>query len=150
MPTEAQLWQEFEKYMRSADEKADVSIGKKDKRGNLFVLGGHQANIWRLKDGLYSVAGEKVPSGQEAVELYNSHNGATLRTDYISAVFYPWYEKQFKVIASVPSDSRPGVTYEIVRTPDGELLCDPRCEGFRYRHDCSHVRHIKKMEQEAK
>lgn len=150
MPTDVELWKEFEQYMRNQDEKDNVSVGQRDKGGNLLILGGHKANLWRLKSGLYSTGGETTPFGEEAVELYNGFNNTTLRSDYIRAVFNPWYANQFRVIAQIPSDSKPGVIYDIVRTPEGELLCDPKCEGFRFRHDCKHVQYVRQIEQEAK
>lgn len=152
MPTEAQLWNAFEKHMREEDEKpsTDVPMGGTDKGGNLLILGGHRVNLWRSKNSLFDVAGKKTASAEEAVKLYNLYNNTSIREDHISAVFAPWYEKQFKVVAHIPSDSKPGVTYEIKRTPDGKLLCDPRCEGFRYRGTCSHVKHVQQVEQEVR
>ena len=145
MTSNEELWDEFERHMKVKDEKASVSVGKRDKGGNLFILGGHMANLWRLKNGLYEVNGEKVASEEDAVELYNSYNGTTLRLDYVSAVFNPWYEKQFKVVAEVPSATSNAV-YTIRRNPDGKLLCE--CKGFMFRGTCWHVEAIENAEDE--
>ena len=137
--------------MRKEDGKpsTDVIIGGTDKGGNLLVLGGHKVNLWRLDNGLYEVAGEKTALATEAIKLYNLYNSTTIQEDYISAVFYPWYEKQFKVIAEIPSDSIPGLNYKIRRAPDGKIVCDPKCIGFRIRGTCKHVEYIKQVEQEV-
>lgn len=149
--TEQELWKEFEAHMRKEDTKpsTDVIIGGTDKGGNLLILGGHKVNLWRAENGLYEVAGEKTAFATEAIKLYNLYNGTSLREDYISTVFFPWYEKQFIVIAEIPSDSVPGLVYKIRRAPGGKVICDPRCIGFRIRGTCKHVDYIKAVEQEA-
>jgi len=146
-----ELWKEFEDHMRKEDERpsTDITVGGTDKGGNLLILGGQKDNLWRLSSGLYEVATEKTALATEAIKLYNLYNNTSLREDYISTVFYPWYEKQFKVIAEVPSDSTPGLIYKIRRTPDSKLVCDPKCIGFRIRGKCKHVDYIKAVEQEA-
>ena len=42
------------------------------------------------------------------------------------------------VIATVPSNSDPSVVHEVRLSRNGLIYCD--CEGYRWRHICSHVR----------
>ena len=148
MLTEAQLWDEFEAYMREQDKKpsTDFPIGRTDKGGNLLILGGHKVNLWRSKNGLFDVAGEKTASEEEAVKLYNLYNSTSIKEDHISTVFAPWYEKQFKVVTEVPSASS-NKLYTIRRNPDSKLTCE--CLGFMFRGNCWHVEVVKEAEQEA-
>ena len=149
MPTEAKLWSEFEKYMRAEDEKpsTDVPMGGTDKGGNLLILGGHRVNLWRSKNGLFDVAGEKTASAEEAVRLYNLYNSTSIKEDHISTVFAPWYEKQFKVVTEVPSASSDKL-YTVRRNPDGKLTCE--CPGFTFRGTCWHIEAVKEAEEETK
>lgn len=150
MKTDKELWEEFEEHMRREDARPStgVVVGSTDKFGNLLILGGTKANLWKKSNGLYEVGLNQTAFAMEATKLYNLYNNTTLREDYISTVFYPWYEKQFRIIAEVPSDSVPGLTYKIRRAPDGKILCE--CTGFRIRGSCKHADYIKAVEQEAK
>ena len=145
MPTESELYQQFEKWQRNQDEKSDVVVGSKDKGGNLFILGGHKANLWQLANGLFEVAGEKFADDTEAMEAYNQFNSTDLSPEYIRKIFYPWYEKQFHEVTKVPSATS-DKEYTIRRGPDGKLECN--CLGFRYRHSCWHVDAVLEAEKD--
>lgn len=145
MQTESKLYQEFEQYMRNKDEKSDITVGKKDKGGNLLILGGAHANLWQLASGLFDVASEKFADDEEAVKCYNQYNSSELRLDYIRTVFMPWYEKQFKVVTEVPSATS-DKKYTVRRDPNGNLTCE--CMGFRFRRACWHIDAIKELEKE--
>lgn len=140
-----ELWDEFERHMRKQDEEADspgISIGHKDKGGNLLILGGHKANLWRLDSGLFSIAGERIADPEDAIMLYNQYNGTSIPLNYIRETFIPWYEKQFTIVANVPSRTS-NKTYTVRKGPSGELLCE--CPGFRFRHECWHIEATKEL-----
>jgi hypothetical protein len=149
MTTEVQLQKQFEEHMRREEERSsnNLAMGETSKDGKLLILGGYKADLWRLRNGLYEVGLNQTALATTAIKDYNLYNGTNLSEDYISEVFYPWYEKQFKVIAEIPSDSKPGLVYKIRRGPDGKLTCE--CIGFRIRGTCKHVEYIKEVEEGA-
>ena len=120
-----------------------TSVGSRDARGNLLILGGHQANLWQLANGLYSVAGNVTIDPVQAAKLYNEYNGSSLREDYIGEVFAPWYAQQFAVVVNVPSSSNPNKTYAVKRGPGGALTCE--CPGYIYRHECWHIKAVEEL-----
>jgi len=144
---------DYEKFLEDMKEKdaklpsdgPKISIGMKDEKGSLLILGGHKAKLWQLKTGLYAVAGEVTADASKAIELYNQYNNTKLASDYIWMVFEPWYKKQYKIIATVPSSRDPNLKYNITQGPNGEILCDPRCKGFRHYGHCWHTDMIKEL-----
>ena len=139
---ESQLYTQFIKEMEGKDEDAKgLTIGMRDKRGNLFILGGWRSNLWQLKNGLYAVDGDITASPETAVESYNKANGTSLPPDHIEKYFEPWYNRQIEHI-QVPSRTSDKI-YVVDRYPDGKLICN--CQGFMYRNDCWHVQAVKEL-----
>ena len=143
-------YEKFTEHMRKQDaklpiEKSSVSIGVKDENGNLLILGGWKANLWRLRDGLFAVGEDRTVAADYAIELYNFYNGSKLPVDYIQTVFEPWYEKQYIIVAKVPSRTNPRKSYNVTRSPEGELICDPKCRGFKFYGYCWHTEAVKEL-----
>ena len=141
-------YEKFVKVMEEKDaklpsEKPHISIGMKDEKGNLLILGGWKADLWRLSSGLYTVGNDTTASMEQAMVLYNQYNNAKYQLDYIWKVFQLWYEKQFVIVANVPSRTNPNVTYAVRKSPDGKLSCE--CQGFMYRGECWHVEAVKEL-----
>jgi len=140
-------YEKFTEFMKEQDTKSSedtqISMGMKDAKGSLLILGGSKANLWMLASGLYAVGGDKTVLPEEAVKAYNLYNGTNLPLDYITEVFEPWYEKQFTIVANVPSRSNPNVSYTVRRSPSGELSCE--CPGFTFRRECWHVDAVKEL-----
>lgn len=141
-------YEKFEAEMKERDTKLPsdgpiTSIGMKDEKGSLLILGGHKANLWQLKSYLYAVAGEVTAAADKAIELYNEYNGTKLPSDYIWMQFEPWYQSQYKLVANVPSKSDPNRTYAVRRNPSGELTCE--CLGFTFRGYCWHTEAVKEL-----
>lgn len=137
-------YEKFTEYMKKQDAKLPgISIGMKDEKGNLLILGGHKANLWRLSSGLYAVGGDKTVSSEQAIELYNLYNSTNLSPDYIWKVFEPWYEKQNVIVARVPSRTNPSVSYTVRRNLSGELTCE--CMGWVYRRECWHTEAVSEL-----
>ena len=141
-------YERFEAEMKKRDAKLPsfkpgISIGMKDEKGNLLVLGGHKVNIWLLASGKYAVAGDITDSGVEAVILYNQYNGTKLDTDHIWKVFWPWYRSKDILVAMVPSSSDPNVEYAVRKNLSGELTCE--CRGFQFYHHCWHTDAVKEI-----
>lgn len=44
------------------------------------------------------------------------------------------------VVGQVPSSTRRGVAYEVIRRADGTLACP--CKGFFYRGECRHLAQV--------
>lgn len=134
----------YEAFVRemTEDDAAGLTIGMRDKRGNLLILGGWRSNLWRLKNGLYAVGEEITASTELAVEAYNRINTTKYPLDYIEAKFNPWYEKQVEYIL-VPSRTYPGESYKVRKEPGGKLSCE--CRGFTYRGDCWHVQAVREL-----
>ena len=144
-------YEEFVEYMKEKDskpsEEPQISVGMKNSKGSLLILGGHKANLWMLTSGLYAVGGDKTVLPEEAIKNYNLYNSTNLPVNYISEVFIPWYEKQFTIVANVPSRSNPNVSYTVRRSPSGKLSCE--CPGFTYRHSCWHVEAVEELISEG-
>lgn len=141
-------YEKFVKHMQELDsrrtpEGRKVSVGQKDEKGSLLILGGHKVDLWQLKNGLYSVAGEVTAEAEKAIESYNLYNSTKLKLDYIWEVFKPWYNEQNVIVAQVPSKSDPSRTYTVRRNPSGEYTCE--CLGFRFRGDCWHTQATKEL-----
>ena len=141
-------YEKFEEHMREQDAKfpspgRKVSVGQKDEQGNLLILGGHRADLWRSKNGLYFIAGDAFANSEQAMELYNSLNETKLPLDYVWKGFQVWYEKQLVVVANVPSRTDPTRTYAVRRNPSGELTCE--CQGWMYRGYCWHTEAVKEL-----
>jgi len=126
------------------DDAVGLTIGMRDKRGNLLILGGWRSNLWRLKNGLYAVNEEMTASTELAVEAYNRINTTKQPLDYIETVFNPWYEKQVEYIL-VPSRTDPGVSYKVTKEPGGKIVCDPKCRGFRHYGHCWHTDAVREL-----
>lgn len=118
------------------------TVGTRDERGSLLILGGRIENLWKLKNYLYAVGETLTASEEEAVKAYNEANGTNLSLDYIQKVFIPWYNKQVESI-EVPSRSETGISYTVTRELDGTLTYT--CKGFIYRHDCWHVQAVEEL-----
>lgn len=43
---------------------------------------------------------------------------------------------RYQILATIPSDTRPGIVYEIGLSPLGSIMCS--CPGFLYRGYCKH------------
>lgn len=141
-------YEKFEAEMKEKDAQLPsdgpkISIGMKDEKGSLLILGGHKANLWQLKTGLYAVAGDITASPDKAIEAYNLYNGTNLPLDYIWMQFEPWYQKQYVIVANVPSRSDPSKTYTVRRNPSGELTCE--CPGYIFRRECWHIEAVKDL-----
>jgi len=139
----------YERFVREVTDKEDssgLSIGMRDKRGNLLVLGGWKSSLWQLKNGLYFVGNDIVASPVVAMQLYNQANNAGWDLDHIEKRFNPWYERQVEYIL-VPSRSDVNVSYKVRREPGGVLTCE--CRGFVYRGDCWHVQAVKELTSEG-
>ena len=139
----------YEAFVRemTEDDAAGLTIGMRDKRGNLLILGGRGGNLWRLKNDLYAVSKEITASTELAVEAYNKANNTKLALDYIETIFNPWYEKQVEYIL-VPSRTTPGETYKVTKEPGGKIVCDPKCRGFRHYGHCWHTDAVKELTSE--
>lgn len=157
-------YEKFKKYIDSKESTRPripvpgkiLPIGKKDKLGNLMILGGREVDIVRTTSGRYLVGLNVYLGEEEAVQAYNSLNGTRLQLDYISTYFQPWFEKQIlktsknRFIVSVESKSDPDKSYDVHYDQNGNLICE--CPGFRYRGSCWHTEAVKEMleEQEKK
>ena len=141
-------YDKFAEYMKKQDsilpsDKPSVSVGMKDEKGSLLILGGYKANLWRLSSGLYAVGGVRTSLPEQAMELYNQYNGTSLPLDYVWKVFEPWYEKQFVIVARVPSRTDPNRSYTVRKSPSGELSCE--CYGYMFRRACWHTEAVKEL-----
>jgi len=141
-------YEKFVEHMKKEEaklpsDKPSISIGMKDEKGSLLILGGHKTNLWRLPSGLYAVGGDITAQEEEAVKSYNQYNGTNLQSDYIWKVFQPWYEKQNVIVAKVPSRTIPSMSYAVRKNLSGELTCE--CPGFTYRGECWHTEAVKEL-----
>jgi len=143
MDENSKLYQQWLREVK--EEPSNLSIGMRDLRGNLLVLGGQLGNLWLLKNGLFSVNGEVSATSSLAIEAYNKLNGTKLPLTYVEDWFLPWFEKQLSFI-EVPSATNPGISYKVRKEPGGTLSCE--CKGFRYRGDCWHVQAVKELASE--
>jgi len=151
------LSNDYEKFLEHTRREEDklptgspsLSIGMKDGKGNLLLLGGRNSKLWKLSTGEYAVHNTCTFSEEEAMKAYNEANGTNWKLDYISKQFKPWYEKQFPIVAVVPSRSTPGETYNVTRDPNGKLICDLKCRGFRHYGHCWHTDAVKELKDEG-
>jgi hypothetical protein len=138
-------------------DKNDLRIGDRTSEGDVLVLGGHNANLYRKPFGTFilkaRITDEEIPSitEKDAMESYNFFNTAKMDLDHVSKIFNPWYERtrevyKEKVLMEVPSSRDPKKTYSVRQLEDGEIVCE--CEGFVFRHRCSHVELVKRLMQE--
>jgi len=145
---------DYEKFLKDVEAgkvklhtaQKTVAIGESNAEGHVFVLGGTNAGIWMLPGGTFSVGGAPKLTEEDAVQEYNLQNSTNLGLDHIRKYFIPWYKKQRQIVAVVPSRTTPGETYTITRGQNGELICDPKCTGFRYRRTCWHIEAIEEAE----
>jgi len=134
-------------------EGPDIHIGNKDRKGNLLILGGRNANIWRTPSGMYIVGVNVVPDAETAVDSYNKLNGVTWDLDHITKNFQPWYDKNklgigeggTRFITKVPSRSS-NKEYNVSYDQNGNLMCD--CPGFRFRGECWHTEAVAELLKE--
>ncbi len=120
-----------------------IAIGQKDSRGNLLVLGGWNADLYRTSVGTYMLQGRPadpilIKASEDAIKFYNALNKTKLGEDYVDKWFEPWYKKNkpSPVVFEMPSSSSPDKKHKIT-LDGGYLTCD--CEGFKFRRTCSHV-----------
>lgn len=119
-------------------------IGKRNKEGELLVLGGWQEDLYRTPAGKFRVGSELLKTSEEGVTAYNRANETNLKTDYFEKYFKPWYKKKYggKKVLTVESSSGKG-TYDVVVDEYGTLTCT--CPGFRYRGKCKHSDIVKAL-----
>lgn len=125
-----------------------LTIGKKDKRGNILVLGGSNANLFRTSSGTYVIDDITTETSSAAIEVYNGLNKSSLSLDYIEKYFEPWYQKNLanKKVFDAPSASSPGVSYTVTLDGLGNYKCN--CTGWRFRNKCWHVDAVKVLSNE--
>lgn len=129
------------------DDAKGLSIGMRDKRSNLLVLGGKRSNLWRLSNGLYAVDNEVTASPEASIEAYNKVNETKLELDYIEQWYKPWDKKQVKYVL-VPSRTNPSKSYKVKTEPGGYISCE--CQGFMYRGSCWHVNAVRELSKEKR
>ena len=143
---------DYEKFLEhmKKEEKEDtpkspsLSIGMKDEKGSLLLLGGRKSRLWQLHSGEYAVGNLRTNNTVVAMQAYNVANGTGQALDYITQQFLPWYKRQTKLILTVPS-SRPGYPpYHVRRESDGRLTCE--CLGFIHYGYCWHIDAVKEYE----
>lgn len=130
---------------RLPKEGIGVSIGDKDKKGNLLILGGRNADIWRTANNTYIVGETVIGEPETAIDSYNKLNGVNLDLDYTEKTFQPWYDKNrlgigkggSRFITKVPSRTKVDKNYNVSYDQNGNLTCD--CPGFTYRGECWHI-----------
>ena len=142
---------DYEKFLEhmKREEKEDspkssnLSIGMKDEKGSLLLLGGRKSRLWQLRSGEYAVGGERTSNEEEAMKAYNRVNTTKWPLNYITKQFLPWYERQAHLILTVPS-SRPGYPpYHVRKESDGKLSCE--CLGFFHYGHCWHIDAVKEF-----
>jgi hypothetical protein len=126
-----------------------LTVGQKIKGGNLLILGGKTANLFRVYGDHYLLQSTKdgeviIANGEAmAMEAYNYLNDCNWPLDHITTVFEPWYAKHFLNYTEeefpVESQSHPGEFHKVTRLKDGSLVCDSKCMGFQIRHHCYHT-----------
>ena len=141
--TQSNLYTQFVKEMEGKDNDAKgLSIGMKNKKGDLLILGGWRSNLWQAQNGLYRLDTATCITPEDAIEFYNRYNQTNLQLDYIEKVFEPWFDRQIKRY-QVPSRSGRKRPYTVKKYPDGSLTCT--CTGFQFRQKCWHTTAIKEL-----
>lgn len=122
-----------------------LTIGKKDRRGNILVLGGTNADLFRTSSGTYSIDDITAETPSAAIEVYNGINKTSLALDHIEKYFEPWYQKNLanKKVFDVPSATTEGVSYTVTLDGLGDYKCT--CPGWRFRNECWHVDAVKAL-----
>lgn len=126
-----------------------VRLGERDSRGNLLVLGGWKANLWRSPTNMYFIGGNLTKSPGRAIEYYNQLNNTNIGLKYIQENFEPYLAKlNCEEVFDVPSNTTEGVIYKVRKHSDGSITCD--CKGFMYRADCWHAQQVREYLKERR
>ena len=99
-----------------------LQVGETDSQGRTLIVGGWKADLFATSEG-YEILGQQIPSGIEALRVYNEQNHTQLKPEFFDK-WLAWYQELSK---NVLTGTRVG--------PDNEVYFEEqRVREYMKRH----------------